>query len=756
MIKFMNKHTFKLAYILLITLLTACSTPQSAPTKTTNLPLTSTTGSFSHTWLPNNQGFLKITHTPTTQFQKIHPVTQQTSPLFTQKIQDQIITAFNKYTNQKTTVLPFKRFRYTDQNQSISYRNKNISYTYNLKTNKIYTPIKANPKLLGWKPHRSSRQLTDGSTSPNKNLIAYIKGYDIYTKDRQGKETRLTLNGTKDIMNGRTNWIYPEELSQSNAFFWSPDSTKIAYLQFDVRKEHIHSLIHEINLNKKSLSQHHNFNAILEKQRYPKPGNPNATVRLFIVDLKTKKSIEVQTNPNQDQYIIKPIWKIDNTQLYFQRLNRFQNKLELLTASPTTGQSKVILTDTNTAYIDLHNNFRQLKNSNTFLWTSEKSGWNHLYHYNFNGKLINQLTTGKFEVSRISLIDEKTNTIYFTTNMTQGLESHLCKVNIETKTFKQLTKPNYNHRTSIDPSGNYFTTTYSAINTPSQKNLYDTDGLFIRTLAKTTLNKQALKQQNIQLPELITFKAADGITNLNAILYKPKNFDPSKKYPLLLSVYAGPSQGVRNSYRQRTNYTDLGFIVLKQDNRGTTNRGKKYLNQTYMKLGQVEIDDQAAGIKQIIKRPYIDANRVGIHGHSYGGYATCMAMLRYPNIFQVGVASSSVTDWRGYDTIYAERYMRTPQANPEGYKLASAMHYAKNLKGKLYLIHGLIDNNVHVGNTYHLADALQKHGKTFDLMIYPENRHGIRGYHGKHFQKIKKNYFLKHLKPDNWKQNTIK
>ncbi len=766
---FLHNSHYKITLITMITLITsACSTPPQKQTHQTKssinlyknwnkLNLTSSTGSSRHTFLPNSLGFLKTKRiNNTTTFLKVDPITQKESPLFTPKTINQITTAFNKYTNSNQKSLPFKNFTYTKDASSIIFRNKSISYTYTFATNKITTPIKPSPKLAAWQPHRTSKQLLTGTPSPDNNHIAYIKDYDIYIKNKNDIETRLTFNGSNDIMNGRTDWIYPEELRQSDAFFWSPDSTKIAYLQFDVKDEYIYPLLHEIDLTKNTPAEHYRFNTLLEKQRYPKPGTPNATVRLFIVDLKTKTSTQIQTNANPDQYIVKPIWRKDNSELLYQRLNRFQNKLELLAANPTTGKSRTILVENDPAYVDLHNNYRPLKDGKSFIWSSERSGWRHLYHYTYSGKIIKQLTKGNYEVASISLLDEKNNTIYFTTNMNKGLESHLCKVNLQGGNFKQLTKQNHTHKTTIDPTGKYFTTTYSALTTPPQTDLYTTDGKFIRNLAKTTLDRDKLKQLNLQLPELISFKAADGITNLNAILYKPANFSPNKKYPLLVSVYGGPAQGVRNRFSIGSQTAQLGYFVLKQDNRGTTNRGKKYLNQTYMKFGQVEIDDQAAGVKQICKRPYIDSSRVGIHGHSYGGYATCMAILRYPNIFHVGVASSSVTDWRGYDSIYTERFMRTPKANPQGYKLGSAMHYAKNLKGKLLIAHGLIDNNVHVGNTYHLVDALQKENKEFDLMIYPENRHGIRGYHGKHLRKTRTNYFLKHLKPNNWQQNLIK
>ena len=413
---------------------------------------------------------------------------------------------------------------------------------------------------------------------------------------------------------------------------------------------------------------------------------------------------------------------------------------------------RTILVEEEDCFVRLHRNFRQLDDGVHFTWTSERSGWNHLYIYNFNGKSVKQLTDGSWEVSGIQCIDEKNRYIYFSTNTKNGLETHFCRVKFDGKNFKQLTTADGSHRISIDPAGKYYTDSYSSGTTPTVVNLHESNSKLIRNLSKTTYDAEKMKNLGLELPESIVFKAADGKTDLHGILYKPAQYDPNKKYPLVVTVYGGPSGGVRNSFSIGNRMAQLGYFVLKQDNRGTTNRGKKYLTETYLKFGRVEIDDQAAGVKQITQRPYIDGSRVAIYGGSYGGYSTCMALLRYPDIFHVGVARSSVTDWRSYDSIYTERYMRTPQANPEGYNLGSAMTYAANLKGKLFLIHGLIDNNVHVGNTFHLADALQKAGKEFDLMIYPENRHGIRGYHREHLNKVQMAHFLKHLKPEDWQK----
>jgi len=715
-----------------------------------NLKLTSTTGTSNLTWLPNGMGYLERDGG---EFYKVNPKNQKRSPLFDNKTKKSIIDNYNKLTKNSETELPFRRFSYLSDNSGIRFTVKKVEFIYKFQEKELIKLLEPRSELLGWVPHRSSRQLTTGSHSPDFKKIAYVKGYDLFVlNSANNKEEQVTFGGTEEIMNARTDWVYPEELRQGDAFWWSPDGNKIAYLQFDIRAEFKYPLLHEINLDKNEGFDHYNFETLLEIERYPKPGQPNPTVKLFIVDLTTKKSVEVETNSSPDVYIIKVAWRNDSSEITFQRLNRFQNKLELLAANPATGKIRTILVEEEKCFIRLHNDFRQLSDGKHFTWSSERTGWKHLYMYDFQGNLVKQLTDGNWEVSGIQCIDEKNKYIYFSTYMIDGLETHFCRVKFDGKNFKQLTTAEGSHRVRIDPAGKYYTDSFSSLTTPTVANLHESNGKLIRNLSKTTLDKAKMKSLGLELPELVYFEAADGKTDLHGILYKPAQFDPNKKYPLIITVYGGPSGGVRNSFIQGNQLAQLGYFVLKQDNRGTTNRGKEYLSETYLKFGQVEIDDQAAGVKQISQRAYIDGSRVGIYGGSYGGYSTCMSLLRYPDVFHVGVARSSVTDWRSYDTIYTERYMRTPQANPEGYNLGSAMTYADNLKGKLFLLHGLIDNNVHVGNTIHLADALQKAGKEFDMMIYPENRHGIRGYHRDHLNKVQMAYFLKHLKPEGWEE----
>jgi len=718
-----------------------------------SLNLIEKTGDGNLTWLPDEMGYLESEvdsssghHT----FDKVNPDNRKRTSLFDDKTISNIVSEYNRLTSKTTSGLLFETFTYLIDNRGIRFSVGDTEFVYWFEDQKLQQLIKPKSEIAGWRPHRSSNQLLTGAYAPDFSKIAYVKAYDLYVLDAaSGAEEQLTFGGTEEIMNARTDWVYPEELRQSEAFWWAPDGNKIAYLQFDVRAEHEYPLLHEINLEEEG-SDHYRFKTLLEIERYPKAGEANPTVKLFILDLSTKKKVEVNTDSSPDVYLVKMGWRADSSELTFQRLNRFQNRLELLAANPSTGDIRTILVEEDTAFVRLHNNYRPLQDGRHFTWTSERTGWNHLYMYDFDGNLTNQLTDGPWEVAGIQRLDEKNKWIYFSTNTRNGLETHFSRVKFDGTDFEQLTTVEGTHRVSIDPAGKFFTDRYSSLTTPEKIDLVKSNGDVIRNLSTTTLDTARMKELGLSLPELVFFKAADGITDLHAILYNPAQFDPDKKHPLLITVYGGPSAGVRNAFVLGNRTAQLGYFVLKQDNRGTTNRGKKYLTETYLKFGQVEIDDQAAGVRQITQRPYIDGDRVGMFGGSYGGYSTCMSLLRYPDLYHVGVARAPVTDWRSYDTIYTERYMRTPQANPEGYRLGSAMTYAENLKGKLLIVHGLVDNNVNLGNTIHLSDAFQKYGKMFDLMIYPENRHGIRGYHRDHLNMLQRTYFLKNLKPEHW------
>ncbi len=713
---------------------------------------TETEGMSRVNWLPDGNGYflrdsVKIDGENYYTYIRIDPKNGKESQLFKDNVIESLLSQYNGITGQNIKGLPFRTFDYVMDNNAIFFKVKKADFLFNLKDKslrKMNRPdVKRQPNSRDLMRRMRSSQLWNGTYSHDYGKFAYVKEYDLYIVDtKTGREKRLTY-GSEEKMNGRPSWVYPEEFGQRDAYWFSPDNSKIAYLQYNETDVYNFPIVHELSVE-----------VVLELERYPKAGEPNPTVRLFIVDTETGDNVEIPTNPGPDTYIVRPVWKNDGSELTFRRMNRRQNKLELLSYDLEDRNVRTILTETEDCYVRLHDNFIQLNDDERFIWTSERTGWNHIYMYNFDGTLEKALTEGEWPVGRISEVDEKNKTIYFTGNRNMGLESYFYSVKFGGSKFSQLTKETGQHNVSIDPAAKYYTDRFSSLDEPSVTNIYNTKGKLIRQLAFTNIEK--VKEQGLEKPETIHFKAADGYHNLVGLVFKPANFDPNKKYPLIVPLYGGPgSQDARNSYQTAGYYqrlAQLGFIVLRMNYRGSGNRGKEFQTLNYMKLGQVEMDDYAAGVKFLRQRPYVDGTRVGVYGGSYGGYSTCMLMLRYPDVFTVGVAGSSVTDWRNYDSIYTERYMRTPQENKEGYDSGSAMNYAENLRGKLLLTHGTIDNNVHPSNTIQLVNALIEADKDFDLMLYPEHRHGIRGAAGRYASRLRLDYFMKHLKPETYKE----
>lgn len=690
-------------------------------------------------WLPDGSGYLetKAEKDQPAEFYRIETASGLRDPFFNEAARQKLLQAYSAASGKDTKDLPFRSLDFTPDGKGLLFEAGGKEYLYWTGTE----------ELIGLAPPAPG-----GAWSPGYLQYLYVKDYDLWAFDRKsGSSSQLTRGGSEQVMNGQVDWVYEEELDQSEGFWWSPDGRRVAYLQFDERAVHQQPLVHDLKPDRAPA-----FAAILEQERYPKAGGVNPVVRILVLDLTTGQTVTLGTGSSPDIYLTRVVWRQDGSEVLFQRLNRFQNKLELLGGNPSTGEVRTILTEEEPCFINLHNDFIQLEDKQRFIWSSERSGWKHLYLYDFSGKLINPLTAGEWEAASVARLDEKNGWLYFQVNNNRGLDRHLGRVRLDGSGLQLLTAESGTHRVSVDPSGQYYCDHYSSLTVPASTRLCRTNGTILRTIATTKLD--GMKELGLEEPELVGLKAADGQTDIYGLLFKPAGFDPGRRYPLYVMVYGGPSRSNSNSFQTagtKARLAQLGFLVWEVDGRGTTGRGKQFLSATYLKFGVVEIDDQAAAVRQLVAaRPYIDGKRVGITGGSYGGYATCMALLRHPEVFQAGVASASVTDWQSYDSIYTERYMRTPEANPDGYRDGSALTCAKNLQGRLLLIHGSIDNNVHPGNTLHLADALQKEGKHFELMIYPEHRHGIRGYCRDHATRLRLDYFLRHLQPDGWEEIT--
>lgn len=710
--------------------------------------LTTTTGPRSVNWLPDGTGYYtsdRDAESGKTQFIRHDAASGKKSPLFDAATTGALQRQFAGLTGSAIDGLPFKSFAFVQDGAAITFENAKRYFYFDLKQKALRElkrpEVKPQPVSQDLMRNMAASQLWNGTYSPDYNHFAYVKEYDLYSVDtRTGEEKRLTTGGHENLMHGRPDWVYPEEFGQRDAYWWSPDNRLIAYYQYDESAVHQYPIVHHLPTE-----------AELELQNYPKAGAANPTVKLFIVEVASGKIIEVETRSSSEIYIVKPTWSLDSRELFFQRMNRRQNELELFAADVQTGTARSVLQEKEEAFINLHDDFIQLQDGKHFLWSSERSGKRQLYLYERSGKLVRQLTNSEWPVGSIVSVDEKGRTVFYTAYSPDGLESHFFRVRFDGTGSRRLTPDAGSHRISMAPGSKYFTDSFSSFSQPATMNLHAGDGKMVRNLMRTTTEK--LDALQLEAPELVIVKAADGVTDLHGVLYKPAGYDPNIAYPLLVSVYGGPhSKSIRNGYvmdGSLQRLAQLGFMVWAMDNRGLVNRGKKFETETYLKLGQVDLADQTAGVKFITQRPYIDGNRVGVFGGSYGGYMTCLALLKEPEVFHVGFAHAPVTDWRNYDTIYTERYMRTPQENPEGYDLGSALPYAKKFKGKLMITHGMIDNNVHPANTMQLIDALIAADKTFDLMFYPEHRHGIRGDARNHFTRLRNDYFVKHLKPGN-------
>ncbi len=562
------------------------------------------------------------------------------------------------------------------------------------------------------------------AASPDARLKAFYKDRNLWLSDASGaNETAVTTDGSeKDrIKYGTASWVYGEELNQNTAMWWSPDNRKIAYYRFDESPVKDYFL----QTNQTDLQSTMNVEA------YPKAGTANPVVDLFIYDVATKKTVRVDVRDGKPfdnnvigHYVYAVRWSPDGSELIFNRTNRRQNIMEFTASNPETGKCRVIVREewlpswtTNTPQIEF------LKDNKRFIWASERTGWRNFLLFDLSGKLLATLTSHQFEVGNIVQVNEELGVLYYTARSGDNhMKLQLHRVGLDGKGDRRLTDPAYNHTVDVAPDGRHFIDVAQKHDTPPFTRLLDSDGKQIEELAKSDTSK--FDQLGLKRVELFSYKAADGVTELHGLLHKPSNFDPSRKYPLLISVYAGPAtNGARETFTMPNSLTEYGFLVATLDSRSAGGRGKRFLDAIYMKLGTVEIDDQAAGVKSLWNRPYLDRNRVGIFGSSYGGYTSLLCLLRHPDVFQAASASSAVTSWYHYDTIYTERYMWIPQENKEGYEAGNAMNYADKLSGRLMIYYGTADDNVHPSNAMQMIQALQKTGKSFEVQVGPDRGH---------------------------------
>jgi dipeptidyl-peptidase 4 len=566
------------------------------------------------------------------------------------------------------------------------------------------------------------RQAT-AAFSPDTKLKAFYRDHNLWISDAKGgNEFAVTTEGKGRVKFGTASWVYGEELFQNTAMWWSPDSKKIAFYRIDESKVPDYFL--QMDQTK--------VQSKVDIEAYPKAGAPNPMVDLYVYDLDTKKTTTIDVrdgktfdNDSVGHYVYRVAWSPNGKELLFNRTNRLQKVMEFAAADPQTGKVRVIVHEEwAPSWVANSPPMQYLKDKNRFLWISERSGWKNIYLYDLSGKLISTVTKHPFEVAQIVRVDETTGVVhYLARSGDNAMKLQLHRVRLDGQSDKRLTDPALNHAVSIAPDGQYFIDIAETHDSPPVTRLLDADGKLVAELAKSDTSR--FEKLGLKRVEMFTYKAGDGKTELHGMLHFPSNFDAKKQYPLLVRVYAGPNtNGASERFTLPSALTEYGFLVASLDSRTANGRGKQFIDAIYGKLGVVEIDDQAAGVKALWDRPYLDKKRVGIFGASYGGYASALCLLRYPDVFQAACASSSVTDYRLYDSIYTERYMGLPQDNKTGYDAGSAMTYAGNLKGRLMLYYGTADNNVHPANTMQLVRALQKAGKSFELQVGPDQGHG--------------------------------
>jgi dipeptidyl-peptidase-4 len=565
-------------------------------------------------------------------------------------------------------------------------------------------------------------EIQEPTFSPDTKKVAYAKGNNIYIKNlKSNSVVKVTRDGKKNhVINGICDWVYEEEFSFVKAFEWSSDSKHIAFLRFD-----------ETSVNEFSMDIIGNsLYPTQQKFKYPKAGEKNAVVTLHIYNVNARNTKKIALGDYE--YIPRIKWSNKKNSLVATTLNRHQNELKLHNVNALKSSATLLFNETDNAYIDIHDNLTFLED-NSFIWTSEKEGFNHIYHYDETGKLINQVTKGDWEVTNYYGFHKEKNTIYYQSVENGSINRGVYRIKLDGSNKKILSSPSGTNEASFSKNLNYFINTFSDATTPTVYSLYNGDGKLLKTIKENKELKEKIADYKMSPKEFTTISINGN--DLNMWMVKPVDFDADKKYPMLLFQYSGPgSQQVSNSWNGSNDYwhqllAQQGYIVVCVDGRGTGFKGADFKKATYLNLAKYETEDQISVAKQLATRPYIDEHNIGIWGWSFGGYISTNCLLKGAGVFKTAIAVAPVTSWRFYDTIYTERFMRTPQENPTGYDDNSPINYADKLEGNYLLIHGSGDDNVHLQNSMRMVNSLIEANKQFDLFIYPDRTHGI--YKGK-------------------------
>ncbi|GAB2584819.1 S9 family peptidase [Spirosoma areae] len=591
------------------------------------------------------------------------------------------------------------------------YRHSGVSDYY------VYSVADKSLKLV-------AKDAQTAELSPDGQKIGYERGGNLFVFDfANQKETQLTDDAKPSFYNGRFGWAYEEEFGLAQAWDWSPDSKFIAFWQSDERQVPMYKL-----------TDYKGFDEKFDSLPYPRVGDQNPTVRIGVIEIASKSKQWMKVDL-EDGYIPRIYWTTQEGQLALVHLNRKQNHLRLFMTNVRTGMAKQIMEEKSNTWIDIFDFFAGINHLiyfptgvEEFYWVSDRDGYSHLYRYDYAGKLLNAVTSGKWEVTFVHHIDPKTKKVYFSSTEASPLERQLFVADVDGKNKRRLTTVPGKHTVNFSPGGQYFIDKYSSVSLPAQVELRDTKGQLIKALETNKKVSDYVAGHDYAPKELASFTTSDG-QYLDISISKPLGFDGTKKYPVVLDVYGGPgAQSVYNEWATTGWHQWLaqtGYVVVSVNNRGSGGYGSAFEKIVYEKLGKYESQDFAETAAYLARQPWIDANRMAIRGHSYGGYTSSYTMLTHPGVFKLSLVGAPVTDWRLYDAIYTERYMGLLPENEEKYKISAVSPYAKNLVGKMFIAHSTMDENVHVRNTFQLMNALEDAGKDADLRIYPPGAHGV-------------------------------
>jgi dipeptidyl-peptidase 4 len=630
-------------------------------------------------------------------------------------------TLFTLQENNPDSIAYIEEYDLSDQEDKIllftatesiyRYSFRALYYIYDIRTKEIL-------------PLFDSTKVQLASFAPDGKKVAFVYHNNLYYKDlEQDTIIQITQDGSPgEIINGLPDWVYEEEFTLIRAYDWSPDSRKIAYYRFDESQVKLYTIPFYNNLYPEQY-----------QYKYPKAGEKNSLIEIFVYHLDNQHNIQMDIGTKTDIYIPRIKWTRDTNLLSITRLNRLQNEVNILLANAYTGSSYTIYAENNEKYLseftDNHINF--IHDNKEFLIMSEKDGYMHIYRYKITGEMINQVTKGDWEIDEVLGINEKNDVLYYTSTEVSPLERHVYSIRLDGTGKLKLTQRKGVNEALFSANYQYFININSNANTPPFISLNTSTGIQLRVLKDNHVLQQVCQAHGFTPKDFFTFTGSSG-TNFNGFMIKPPDFKPRKKYPVLIYVYGGPeSQEVMDQWDFWYTWFQLlaqkGYVIACIDNRGTSGRGEAFEKSTYMQLGKLETIDQIDAARYLASLRFIDSERMGMFGWSYGGYMSLLCLFKGNGLLKMAVAVAPVTNWRYYDTIYTERFMRTPQENPDGYDDNSPINFVNDMKGKLLLIHGTADDNVHFQNTAVLTKKLVEADKQFDMQIYPDKNHGIGG-----------------------------